>query len=132
VFAGDAAYIIVHIETETLPLLDRSHPEAFDAGYALPFDDALAEAIGIADAMAAGIQLPGTIRRRSIHAPARLSSREQHVLMLLAQRYTAPEIADQLFLSVRTVERHVSNIYNKLGVNSRRAAVDAATQYGLV
>lgn len=105
---------------------------AFEAGRVLPFDDALAEAIAIANALASGDPPPGGGRHRPSPAPTPLSPREHHVLALLAQRYTAPEIADQLFLSVRTVERHVSNVYDKLGVNSRRAAVDAASQYGLV
>lgn len=86
----------------------------------------------MADALAAGSPPPGGARHWPSRAPAPLSTREQHVLALLAQRYTAPEIADQLYLSVRTVERHVSNVYNKLGVNSRRGAVAAATQQGLV
>lgn len=109
-----------------------NHPTPFDAGRELAFDQALTEAIAIADALAAGDPPPGGARHRPPPAPARLSPRERHVLSLLAQRYTAPEIADQLFLSVRTVERHVSNVYDKLGVSSRRAAVDAATNYGLV
>ena len=95
-------------------------------------DDALTEAIAIADALAAGGRPPGGAGPRPSGTPTPLSPREHHVLSLLAQRYTAPEIADQLYLSVRTVERHVSNVYNKLGVNSRRAAVAAATHYGLV
>jgi excisionase family DNA binding protein len=110
----------------------RDDLATFESGRALRFDDALAEAIAIADALAEGVPLPGAIRSRPPHAPVRLSSREQHVLSLLAQRHTAPEIAEQLFLSVRTVERHVSNVYNKLGVNSRRAAVAVATHHGLV
>ncbi len=110
----------------------HGRPAAFEAGRALPFGDALTEAIAIADALAAGKPPPGGARHRPVRAPAVLSPREHHVLALLTQRYTAPEIADQLFLSVRTVERHVSNVYNKLGVNSRRAAVAAAVQHGLV
>ncbi len=131
-YAGDAAYIIVHLATETLPSLGHGHPELVAAGYALPFDDAVTEAIAIADAMAAGTPPPGTTSPLALPPPTRLSAREHHVLTLLAQRYTAAEIADQLSLSVRTVERHVSNVYNKFGVNSRRAAVAAATQYNLI
>jgi DNA-binding CsgD family transcriptional regulator len=104
----------------------------FASGRSLPFNDALAEAIAVADALAAGSQPPGETRVQPSHAPVALSVRERDVLALLAQRYTAPEMADQLFLSVRTIERHVANIYNKLGVNSRRAAASAAARHGLV
>jgi DNA-binding CsgD family transcriptional regulator len=60
-----------------------------------------------------------------------LSQREREVLALLIRRETAPEIADQLCISVRTVERHVSSIYDKLGVNSRREATAVALRSGL-
>ncbi len=106
--------------------------EAFEAGRALPFDDALSEAIAVADALATGRTPPGAATQRTPLAPVRLSARERDVLVLLAQRYTAPEMADQLYLSVRTVERHVANLYNKLGVNSRRAATAVAVRHGLV
>jgi len=128
--AFDSGWTIPPEDGES-PLVDYQ-PAAFEAGRALPFNDALDEAIAIAEALAAGDPPPGGARHRTPSPPASLSPREHHVLALLAQRYTAPEIADQLYLSVRTVERHVSNVYNKLGVNSRQAAVATANQYGLV
>jgi len=124
--------VIWLVERPTRTDTRHTYPVAFDAGRALAFDAAISEAIAIADALAAGNPPPGAALPRLSHAPARLSAREQHVLTLLAQRYTAPEIADQLFLSVRTVERHISNLYNKLGANSRREAVAAASHFGLV
>ena len=57
--------------------------------------------------------------RRSVEA---LSSREQDVLILLAQGLTNPEIAQRLFLSPRTVGHHVSSILRKLGLRSRSEA----------
>ena len=51
-----------------------------------------------------------------------ISDREREVLVLVAQGRTDAQIADQLFLSVHTVHRHVANARVKLGVSSRAAA----------
>jgi DNA-binding CsgD family transcriptional regulator len=51
-----------------------------------------------------------------------LTTREHEVIQRLAAGRTNREIAEELFLSVRTVDRHVSRIFAKLGVNSRAAA----------
>ena len=48
-------------------------------------------------------------------APAGLSPREIEVLQLLASGRNNREIAETLFLSVRTVERHITNLYAKIG-----------------
>ena len=61
-----------------------------------------------------------------------LSPREREVLALLCQRFTNLEIADALFISYRTVTTHVTSIFNKLGVNSRREAAAVAVRDGLV
>ena len=46
-------------------------------------------------------------------------------------RLSAREIAEVLVVSARTVERHVANVYGKLGVNNRRAAQAYAVRHGL-
>ena len=62
--------------------------------------------------------------------PASLSEREREVLILLAQGLSNKEIAQRLYLSVRTVEGHLVNIYGKLGVHSRTEAALYAVRQG--
>ena len=61
-----------------------------------------------------------------------LSKREMEVLKILAQGLYNQEIADQLFISLKTVKTHVSNIFNKLEVNDRTQATIYAIQHKLV
>ena len=61
-----------------------------------------------------------------------LSPRELQVLRLVAAGETNKAIAAELVLSERTVERHVSNIFVKLGVSTRAAATAFAYEHGLV
>ena len=61
-----------------------------------------------------------------------LSERELDVLRLLATDLDGPDIARRLFVSVNTMRTHSRNIYAKLGVNSRRAAVSRAEELGLL
>ena len=61
-----------------------------------------------------------------------LSRREQEILELLAQRMTAKEIAQKLVVSDQTVKRHRVNVYQKLGVHTRRDAIAAAVALGIL
>jgi DNA-binding NarL/FixJ family response regulator len=61
-----------------------------------------------------------------------LSERETQVLRLLAAGKTNRAIAEELFISEKTVARHVSNIFDKLGVSTRSAATAWAYQRDLV
>ncbi len=65
-----------------------------------------------------------------VERPSSLSSRETEVLQLLAQGLTNKLVAQQLLLSVRTVEAHLRAIYDKLGVASRTEAVLWAVRHG--
>jgi DNA-binding CsgD family transcriptional regulator/tetratricopeptide (TPR) repeat protein len=60
-----------------------------------------------------------------------LTPRELDVLRLL-EEHTDREIADQLYIGPRTVATHVTNILNKLGVNTRTAAVAYAIRHGFI
>ncbi len=64
--------------------------------------------------------------------PAGLTARQVEVLHLLHEGLTNTEIADRLFLSVKTVDHHVSAILAKLEVNKRRDAVRKARDLGIL
>jgi ATP/maltotriose-dependent transcriptional regulator MalT len=65
------------------------------------------------------------------HPTRELSARELEVLRALAAGKTNREIGAQLFISEHTVARHVSNIFDKLGVSSRTAAAAYAFEHAL-
>jgi DNA-binding CsgD family transcriptional regulator len=60
-----------------------------------------------------------------------LTAREQEVLGLLAEGMTNAQLAEALFISERTANRHVSNIFLKLGVHNRTQAARAAVAAGI-
>jgi LuxR family maltose regulon positive regulatory protein len=74
----------------------------------------------------------------SVHAPRYqglvepLSERELEVLRLLRSDLDGPELARELVVSVNTLRTHTKNVYSKLGVGSRRAAVRRGEELGLI
>ena len=64
--------------------------------------------------------------------PINLTEREYEVLEAIARGERSKEIAVHLGITERTIKAHLSSIYNKLGVDSRAAAVGAAAQKGLL
>lgn len=70
-----------------------------------------------------------TIDRADVNAMLKedLSERELDVFMLLIEGLTNKEISEKLFISVSTIKFHLQNIYLKLDVNNRKAAVQALT-----
>lgn len=71
-------------------------------------------------------------RQRGDAPPDILTARERQVVRLVAEGSSTREIAGMLFISVKTVERHRSNIYTKLGVKDRVELTHYAIRRGLV
>ncbi len=63
---------------------------------------------------------------------ARLTAREREVLKLIGEGYTGLEIAERRFLSINTVERHRTNIMDKLGMHNKGQLIRFAIRKGLV
>jgi DNA-binding CsgD family transcriptional regulator/tetratricopeptide (TPR) repeat protein len=69
-----------------------------------------------ADLAATGIRPPDKSRRSTLE----LTDRERDVAVLVAQGLSNPEVAEQLYISRKAVEYHLSNIFGKLGITSRK------------
>jgi LuxR family maltose regulon positive regulatory protein len=61
-----------------------------------------------------------------------LTNRELEILVLLAQRMQNKEIGANLFISPKTVKKHLDNIYGKLNVSNRQQAVQKAEILGIL
>ena len=75
--------------------------------------------------------LPSDGTRTSQWAPPRLTARESEVLRWLSTGKTDRDIGDILAISRRTVHKHLQRIYEKLGVETRTAAVVRAMSLGI-
>ena len=84
----------------------------------------------IAPQFAAGIATEIQLRETSDRPT--LTSREAEILRFLAEGRTAARIGDELHLSEGTVKTHLDNLYEKLGVSDRAAAVATAMRWGLL
>jgi ATP/maltotriose-dependent transcriptional regulator MalT len=112
-------------------LVDRDRPVAItEARAALAAFDRLG-AVPDADEAAAFLRDLGVKGRTGPKNLELLTKREVEVLRLVAQGLSNPEIAERLFISVKTAGHHVSNILSKLGLRSRtEAAAYAAIHLG--
>lgn len=86
---------------------------------------------GFADRAGRELEATGeTVRKRSAEAAAQLTTQETYIAKLAREGHTNSEIAAQLFISPRTVEWHMSKIFTKLGVTSRKALRKAELPVG--
>jgi non-specific serine/threonine protein kinase len=113
---------------------EERYADTWAAGANMTFDEAVDYALAEHEpadtlmALPAGIQSQRSAASRG-ETPARvpLSAREREVVALIAGGLSNREIAERLVLSVRTVERHIENVYNRLDIHGKagRAIVTA-------
>jgi HD-GYP domain-containing protein (c-di-GMP phosphodiesterase class II) len=112
---------------------DRPHRRAFDDERAAKELRALVET-GSLDARAAQVVLEarGITRKRKAAWPGGLSDREVEVVRLVSVGRTNKEIGTLLGMSARTAQKHVMNVYDKLGLESRAGLALYALEHGLL
>ena len=124
--AEPEGYVRIFVdEGEPMRLLIEKLPRGQDKTFPGYVDKLL-----VAFARPTAIPQPKTNDSQSIII-APLSERELEVLRLLGTELSGPEIAQQLIVSLNTLRTHTKNIFNKLGVNNRRAAVRRAEELDL-
>jgi len=133
--AGVRAAVLQRSPAPLPPLLSPTlATENWTAGRNIPMEEAVATALAVDLATPSkSPQLPAiTALELGSAAIVALTPREHEVLAMLCQRLTNAEIAEQLFLSHRTVEDHVSRLLDKLNVSNRREAAAVAARLGLI
>ena len=117
--AGARGYVTKTISTAELADAIR-RVAAGDAVFSHRLAGFVLDAFASGAAGAAGLPgLPGDVKPSFDPELDQLTSREREVLRLIAQGYTYKEIARELFISVKTVESHVSSVLRKLQLSSR-------------
>jgi predicted ATPase/DNA-binding CsgD family transcriptional regulator len=101
--------------------------EAWQRGRSLGLDEAIRFSLEVGSETVAADR-----KKHASQYPSGLTVREVDVLRLVAQGLTDAQVAQALVLSPRTVNAHLTSIYNKLGVSSRSAATRFAVEQGLV
>jgi two-component system, NarL family, nitrate/nitrite response regulator NarL len=116
---------------------DRTEPYDRVAGLLLGADDYIVKPFDEGELLArvrSALRhsvIPPSNGSQSDPAAEALTSREREVLKLLARGRTQPEIAQELFISPKTVAGHIQRVLTKLGVHSRAQAVALAHEQGL-
>ena len=117
------------LDTARGALGEERFAEAWSEGGDLPLERAVSEARTVADG--AGRPAPSDPGFTPSAEAGGLTPRELEVLALVAQGMTNAQVAGRLYLSPRTVNRHLNSVYRKLGVGSRTAAVRFALEHDL-
>jgi two-component system response regulator NreC len=127
---------VVVLTMETDPVYAREAIQAGVLGYVLKeaVDEELVNAVRLASAGKTYLQpeLGAKLAADTGEAADGLSERELEILRLIALGHTNTEIAEQLFLSVRTIESHRAHVQQKLKLNKRSDLVRYALEHGLL
>ncbi len=109
---------------------EREFAAAYERGRLMSPDQVLQERVSITPLSLS----PSTpvLRKIPKSDPAGLTPREVEVLRLVAMGMTNEQVANQLVISPRTVDTHLTSIYGKIGVSSRSAATRYAMEHHLV
>jgi two-component system, NarL family, response regulator NreC len=134
--AGPATAIVI-LTMQKDPLYAREALDAGAAGYVVKESAAHELVRAIRTAAAGGTylepELGAALVRRKLETPDEpLTDRERQVLSLIGLGHTNAAIAEQLFLSVRTVESHRARIQEKLGISGRAQLIRYALDNGLI
>ena len=123
--AGDALAAVALLEAGALAcFLQNDRPGEFLRGVRAAAAGELAVSSAIARSLLGKLASP----KRPVPVDA-LTDREREILALLGDGLSNKEIGQRLYLSVRTVEVHLRNVYAKLGVRSRLEAVTRAARH---
>lgn len=114
-------------KTEPRSYRKRLSPEEVSVALAEKTEQGKLDSVTVSAVVeAAGMEPP------PIERPAGLTEREVEVIGLLARGMQTKQIARALDISAKTADRHIQNVYRKIGVSSRAAATLFATEHGLV
>jgi predicted ATPase/DNA-binding CsgD family transcriptional regulator len=115
---------------------ERAWEEALAQGRAMGLDEVIGDALSEKEpSTTVSFSTPeqtATSPSSTLEHPAGLSAREIEVLTLVAEGLTNVQVAKELFLSPRTIQRHLNSIYRKIGVSSRAAATRFALEHHLL
>jgi predicted ATPase/DNA-binding CsgD family transcriptional regulator/Tfp pilus assembly protein PilF len=120
-----------YLATARSQVEEEAWEEALAQGRAMGLEEAIEYALSAEEPSATSAPMTTQLSAPEPDHPAGLTSREVEVLGLVATGMTNAQVAQRLFLSPRTVHRHLNSIYHKLGVSSRTAATRFAIDHGL-
>ena len=110
----------------------RAYREALSPREATQALVGMAEAGGLDPEMVAAVAEAADQKTPQIRRAARLTDREVEVISLLARGNATKQIGARLGITAKTADRHIQNIYGKIGVSSRAAATLYAVEHGFV
>jgi DNA-binding CsgD family transcriptional regulator len=123
-YGYDAALALLDTKDETLLRVSLARLVDLGAGAAARLVRRTMRDLGIRS-------IPAGARTATRAHPLGLTTRQQQILQLLSEGQSNEEISAALYISVRTVEHHVSAILGKLGVETRKGAAKEARRLGL-